>query len=132
VLSHQLSLRREEQHGAIQRVTIAFNDTNNQLELIARRDFAELATFFAGHIDRLLPIFPEFVSAFVEPLADGAAERSPAWVAADVGFGEEQQLRLSGRCLLTQLRDAADGVGFVCSRRSLRDGDHEWALDPLH
>ncbi len=87
------AIGRKEKDGAVERSGVAFDDADDEMNVVGAGGAAELIDGGAGNVDTAFPIAAEIFAASVGASADYCAEIEPAGVGGDEGFRKEDDLR---------------------------------------
>ena len=88
MLSQKLAIGGKEQHRAVESPQRSFDHADDEVQLIAARDLANLLGRWPGHGDRAVEILAKLFSPFVRADAQTDSELTSFGISPEKGFGE--------------------------------------------
>src|SRR5579883_3069953 len=122
MLAQVASLRREKQHGTVERPSISLDHANNQIDLLLPGNVGKDINSGAGDIDRTVPVATILFPSLCRAIAHHRSERQTPGIGRNKGFREDHQLRsLAGRLLRQCLHFLQRALAVKGDRGCLHD-----------
>src|ERR1700722_8968758 len=110
MLAEQRAVGTEEQSGAVKGAAVAFDDADDQEELVRTSDPSHCLAGWAGNSDGTVEVAAELLATFGGAAAQPGSEAQALGIAGDKRLGQHGQPRAAAGCLGDAITEPGQGL----------------------